>query len=348
MELNNLDLEKLLSPISADRPAGEPLIHDPLYDSIREARRHDDPSLEQGVWKTDLKQADWGAVENLCTEALETRSKDLVIGYWLLESLMQLHGFRGVADGLQILHGICQNFWADVYPAAKGDDLEGRLAPLRLINEKLSVGLKLVPLTKPVSYDLRRYHWADWERAQRMEAAAGHDKAKGDDEGVTQAAFSNSVTLTPDDEFKSHQKHLRAALDCCSDFGRFLDKRCGKQSPSLEKFKSTLRGMLTFTEDVLTERRRGADLPGTGPGETSAAPPARASPRVRSRAEAYRMLAEAADYLMRAEPHSPVPYLVRRAVGWGNMSLDKLLAEVVRNDAERSEICRLLDITKGS
>jgi type VI secretion system protein ImpA len=65
---------------------------------------------------------------------------------------------------------------------------------------------------------------------------------------------------------------------------------------------------------------------------------------ITSRAEAYRRLSEAADYLTKTEPHSPAPYLVRRAIVWGGMRLDELLPELVRNNSELSEIYRLLKI----
>ena len=63
---------------------------------------------------------------------------------------------------------------------------------------------------------------------------------------------------------------------------------------------------------------------------------------IRSRAEAYRRLAEAADYLLRTEPHSPAPYLVRRAVAWGGMSLGELLEELVQGDSDLKAIYTLL------
>jgi predicted component of type VI protein secretion system len=66
--------------------------------------------------------------------------------------------------------------------------------------------------------------------------------------------------------------------------------------------------------------------------------------RVRTRAEAYQLLAEIADFLVRTEPHSPVPYLVSRAVAWGSMPLQELLGELVRNSGELTEVYRLLDL----
>jgi predicted component of type VI protein secretion system len=50
---------------------------------------------------------------------------------------------------------------------------------------------------------------------------------------------------------------------------------------------------------------------------------------IKGRAEAYRQLSEIADYLTKIEPHSPTPYLIRRAVAWGEMSLEELLKELV-------------------
>jgi type VI secretion system protein ImpA len=63
---------------------------------------------------------------------------------------------------------------------------------------------------------------------------------------------------------------------------------------------------------------------------------------ITSRADAYYRLAEASEYLMRTEPHSPVPYLVKRAVQWGNMSLAELLYEFVGNPDDLVAIQRLL------
>ncbi len=69
---------------------------------------------------------------------------------------------------------------------------------------------------------------------------------------------------------------------------------------------------------------------------------------IRSRAQAYHMLAEAAEFLMKTEPHSPTPYLVKRAVAWGNLSLGELLGQVLRNPAELGEVTRLLGLEEFS
>ena len=69
-----LELDELLAPISDSSPSGEDLSFSLEYDAIQEARRADDPSLEQGEWITDLKSADWPAVARQSSQLLQQRS----------------------------------------------------------------------------------------------------------------------------------------------------------------------------------------------------------------------------------------------------------------------------------
>ena len=51
-----------------------------------------------------------------------------------------------------------------------------------------------------------------------------------------------------------------------------------------------------------------------------------------NRADALHRLAAVADYFRRTEPHSPVAYLVQRAVRWGEMPLEEWLRDVIPNE----------------
>jgi type VI secretion system protein ImpA len=82
-----------------------------------------------------------------------------------------------------------------------------------------------------------------------------------------------------------------------------------------------------------------AEDPGAGP-----APPAAAGPAIRSRDEAYGLLQAAAGYLGRTEPHSPTPWLVRRAVGWGGMELGELLETLIGEGYDLKSLRLLLGL----
>ncbi len=68
--------------------------------------------------------------------------------------------------------------------------------------------------------------------------------------------------------------------------------------------------------------------PAGGPGAVAYSLPPAGAPA--GRAEAYRQIIVAAEFLTALEPHSPVPYLLRRAASWGGMSLPELYAELQR------------------
>jgi predicted component of type VI protein secretion system len=65
---------------------------------------------------------------------------------------------------------------------------------------------------------------------------------------------------------------------------------------------------------------------------------------IASRDDAYRRLREAAEYLRRTEPHSPVPYLVERAVNWGQMPFQEVLRDVLKDDKARASLLETLGL----
>jgi type VI secretion system protein ImpA len=358
-------VEELLQPIPGEHPSGASLRYEGTYDRIAEARREDDPNLTQGVWKSALKQADWTEVEKLCIEALATRTKDLQIAAWLLEAWLHLHQFEGVKDGLDVLCELVERFWTDLHPQVVNGDLEFRIAPITWINEKLSIQLKLLPITSPHSEEVAAYGWSDWENACRTEvndpklrpAAVNASPAK-----LTPAEFHKSVMFTPTAFFAKVAGDVEVAMEACTQLESSLDRLCGKQTPSLRQFYGVLDSVHAYLMSTAPDRTRDPRDPEDSlaslalaqsapdcrrPAEVADAVltgPVLGSGSITSRDEAYRRLAEAAEYLSRLEPHSPAPYLVKRAILWGSMRLPELLREVVRNQTELSEIFRLLEI----
>lgn len=347
------DLDALLAPISADSPAGESLRYDGLFDEIKELRREDDASLPQGVWKRELKRAEWDDVAAKAAEAIETRTKDLQLAGWLLEAWLHCDGFPGAVRGLRLVRRLCDDFWDDLHPQIEDGDLDFRLGPLRWLAERLPTMLKSVPVTRPDD-DTPAYTWTDWEAAQHLAALADRAEAeeKVEDEGrVTQSKFLVSVSLSPAVLFARLADELAAVETALGELDRSLHERVEGEAPSFADARGTLEAIRAYVARNLEERIDEGELPPPGgpadgggeiADEAKTAP--RAGGRIRSRAEAYQRLNEAAEYLLRAEPHSPAPYLVRRAVSWGGMSLAELLAELLSKNADLDTIYELLGI----
>ena len=356
-----LDLEALLTPISADKPAGESLRYTGVWEAVEEARREDDPSLPQGVWKHELKRADWKGVERACLDALETRAKDLQLAAWLLEAWIHLEGLPGATAGLSVLAALCESFWETVHPLPQDGDIGYRMAPLEWVADRLPDAVRGIAVTAPGGgEDARVCTYADLEGARHLERLVKTDpegaraaEARG---RVTFDRFLVSVSLTPTPFYVTLAGDARRALDALDGLATLLGRLAPAEAPSFQRLGDALYALRHFAERVLEERRDQGEVIAVNGEMEEAAPAGFYAPQegeeemveihpgspIRSRAEAYRRLAEAADYLLRTEPHSPAPYLVRRAVAWGGMSLGELLEELVQSDGDLKAIYTLL------
>lgn len=356
---HTLDLETLLGPIPGERPSGASLREEEVYDRIRKARREDDPRLSQGIYQSEPKRADWPAVESLASEALSTRTKDLQLAAWLTEAWTHLYGLAGAREGLRLMTELCERYWDGLHPELDGDDCDARVSPVVWVNEKLSVKIKLLAVSSPQAGEVPAYSYADCEAAAHLEHLSKKDpkalqnaEARGQ---VTPTKFHTSVMLTERNFYAELYEDAASALDAAAALESALTELCGASAaPSLGRFREAVDGVRRLAEDVLGSRPAAEyDLEAGESsyvyGEEEEEDDGRAAwssgAPIRSRAEAYQRLAEAADYLLRTEPHSPTPYLVRRAVEWGSMSLHEVLQQVVRNDAEMQELNRLLHLS---
>ena len=345
------EVQALLEPIPGMNPAGELLRYEGTYDRIAEARREDDPTLSQGIYKSTLKRADWATAATICVDALTTRTKDLQIAGWLLEAWLHLDGFAGAARGLKVLAGLCEQFWDDVHPRIESGDVEGRIAPIEWIEQKLSLKLKQITLTIE-GENRETYSYVDWERACHFENLAMKDPRALQEAlkkiNPTVGDFRAAILATDRSLTLGLVQDLEESIDGCITLEQILDQQCGKDAPGLRQCKEALHLIhQLISQDLLAGE--GEISPGEAEfeGDEMDLPEVElwTSGPIRSRADAYRRLAEAADYLLRTEPHSPTPYLVQRAVEWGQMSLPELLQQIVRNEGELNEIDRLLRLT---
>ena len=98
--------EDILVPIPGENPSGVDLRYDTaVYDKIKEARRQD-VNLTQGAWQSERKTANWPLVIKLAQETLATNSKDLQIGAYLTEALLQTERFAGLRQGLDLINSL--------------------------------------------------------------------------------------------------------------------------------------------------------------------------------------------------------------------------------------------------
>lgn len=359
-------VDSLLAPVSTDDPTGPSIRYDPVMSEIRVAREADDPSLPQGEWERPLKKADWPLVARLCQHELAHRSKDLQLAAWLMDAWTQLHALDGFRAGVRLVHGLLQAYWEGVHPQQDEDgQYDGRTASLAWMNETLSltlrlhVGLRPWPDRKPPFISLE-----DWTKAPLVAPPA--QDADNQQEPSSSMMPSREELMRLDVSTASQLIGLRDSVEASlaewKQLDELVDRRLGNQAPSLSRVVDTLNLMNRAINSLLSNRQEApapAVLTTTEPDSSTDPlhPTLEVNPLdgdaikpitslqetgpIQSRADAYRLLENVADYLMRVEPHSPTPYLVRRAVSWGRMPLPELMQEVLREEGDLNRLFKV-------
>jgi len=344
--------ETLLAPVSAHNPAGADLSFSPSFDAIAQARRFDDPSLEQGEWVTDLKEADWAFVVNRCAKLLAEESKDLRLAVWLAEAAAKQYRLQGLGEAFRVLAGLCRNFWDQgLFPQPDGDDFEQRIGNLAWILGRVPALLREMPLTEgqgtafsAIDFEMARKQASlpeharntDWPKLAEMESARARNSPRFREQFAADARYCMEGL-----------KELEQAADAC----------LGNDSPGFYSAREAVQAMI----DAMPSH---AGLPATVPpaaAGVSAAPAqgsdqivlaqpmgAPAHGQVNSRAQALTQLREIASFFRRTEPHSPVSYFADKAADAGEQDLHTWLRSVVKDSGSLAHIEEMLGISPNN
>lgn len=347
-----VDISDWLKPIRDDAPCGDDVSFSTTFDAIREARRADDPNLSQGDWERELKVANWRQVIDLAGTVLGEQSKDLQAAVWLGEALIAQHHLPGAVAAFELLTGLHRDYWDDMYPRIEDDDLDERSAKLAWFANYGSQALLALPVTAGTD----GYRLLDWQVSRDVDNLARQDSSAHQqalDEGKPSGdMFDKAVRDNPDAVLLEYHENSARALGAFQVFKAEMDARLGLAGPSLAPLENALKRMQQIVARAANEKglidaapaetaagdapqapggapaEAGAGAPGFKPGGGDAA----------SKAAALRTLSEIAAWFRRVEPHSPVPFLLDRAVAWADTPLDEWLADVVGDDGTLSRI----------
>lgn len=343
-------LDALLAPVAPDSPGGTDASYSQEYDDIRRFRQGDDPTLSQGEWVRDLKTPQWPKVRDLCERLLKDQSKDLQVACWYTESISYLEGFLGLAFGLRLLDGLLARSEGGTFLHPK--DPEEQIARLEWLNVQIPWVIKSLPMTSPKAGG---YSCLRWEESRLVENAGIRDpKAKETAiaEGkLSGEAWDKAVRASGQGFYLQLFEQLRAARRSLEDLENRIDHLYKQEAPGLLGIREALLACSELAGQML--KRFGLDPraeAATAPALDSRAPAmpvlqgTRPDGSAACRADAIQRLREAAKYFRDHEPHSPVGPLAERAARWGEMPLDRWLAQVIKDQGTLSQLRELLDL----
>lgn len=360
------NIEELLAPVSEDAPAGVDLREDSAADApyyqIKDARNNaraiernsfpgdeNEDHLEKQHWKLILKEA---------PKALK-QSKDLEIAAWLTEALIREDGFAGLKQGFDLIQGLVDNYWDNLYPMPDEDGISTRVAVLVGLNGiNNTVGTLVAPInTAAITSDGEYSYWS-YLQAQELEKVKDNaEKQKKIKAGsVPMDTIKAAVKPSQSDFYIQLNHDLEHIIATFATLTDTLDEKCGDDTPPSSNIRksleNTLKALNVIAKDIINpeiapEGESETEYAGETEATTGTAPTTaefKATGNIKGRLEAFKTLQTVADFFKRTEPHSPIGFSIERLVRWGDMSLPELLQELVPDAGAKDYYEKLVGI----
>ena len=352
------DVSSLLAPISPDNAVGLDLRQEAspqsIYSRIRDARKAARAAERSNLFDDNSTEADehWRLVFVLAPQILKDSSKDLEIACWYTESLIRKAGFSGLRDGFSLIRQLVETHWDGLYPLPDDDGIETRVAALTGLNGEGAEGVLIVPIrTTHITEGGQTGPYSYWQYKQALDAQRLTDE-QGRADQISKNGFSlddiqNAVEQSSTDFYINLRDDVRDALGEYKRLGQLLIERCGvHDSPPT----SNIVNILTDTLGAITHIARHklpepeSEAMGGVAGESSASGSAAGGP-INTRAEALKQLSHISQFFRRTEPHSPLSYIIEKAVRWGDMSLGELMQELIPDSSSRTTYSSLTGVS---
>jgi type VI secretion system protein ImpA len=250
---------------------------------------------------------------------------------------------EGLGDGLELLDGLIDQAWDRLVPVVDDpSDLDIRAAPFEWLDDpdrgarfpSTVGGITLLDATKEVP----SMGYLDWKQGQSSQGTSGAGK------------FDQILSATSLEVIQTRHDLVLRAREILGRLTQRLSDKLKDLAPSMVR----IRTMLDQCEGLLAQiiaKKSPVQSASPAAGDQAASGSVSNSQAMQpnnagSRQQAYQMLANAADILASIEPHSPVPYLIRRAVELGRLPFPELIQAFVREQNVLETMFRELGIEK--
>ncbi len=337
-----LSLAELLEPISDDLPAGENLEYSLVADLERLATGRPgalDPKTREIV---GAEEPEWRKVKDATLSSFGS-TKDLRAAVILNRALLSLHGLQGLGEGLQLVHAMLAKFWDSAYPqldASEGDDPVERLNVLANLSDPDGLLRALRSCRIAESREVGQFTLRD------LDLASGRLSPPEGVEAPSQALLAAAWKTGDPDTNAARRQGVESALQAIDDVERLFREKTG-DVPGFGALRTALSRIRSFYNEVApaagavataeeaSDPRTGlfTSAPifevggGTAPGLTLA-----------SREDALKLLEKIATFVRAAEPSSPAPMFIDRAIKVLQMDFSAIVRELMPDSKDRIEM----------
>lgn len=342
MPTMNPQIEKILKPISPDRPCGEDLSNEPVFDEF-EAVIKGKPEVEMGRVKRPAEPPEWMQVKDMAI-AILGRSKHLRPAVALTCALLKVDGLAGFNEGLVLLRDLVEKYWATLYPLLDPEDnndpmqrlniLGALAAPRQAVSGWIQFAeyLCTTPLCRPKGGAPVTFE---------MVVAAGEAKSSSSDApvvGPNTDQIAGAFRACDPEDLKEQGRLISECLESVQAIDKALTEILGAGGTvSFEVLETMLQQMNRTVASYIpgaspaTQIIDGGESSGSGAlsdGGSSTVGGIVVTGSIRSRDDVVRVLDNVCEYYRQVEPGSPVPFVLRRAQKMAMMNFVEVVQEL--------------------
>jgi type VI secretion system protein ImpA len=316
-----IDVEGLLAEISPDAPCGEDL----EYGAVDALHRAAQVKPEQQVGSTVVpaEEPDWGYVRRTALK-LFSETKDLRVTVMYANAAARTEGWPGFRDGIAVLDGLLERYWAEVHPQLDPDEPDDFTMRMNVVASLADAEttlhyLREAPLVESV---MGRYSLKDMLVAEgELSHPADSDHAAPERHAIEAAIMAAELEkLQEVADAVSQTASILEGLE-----SRLMSLVGAASAPDLSSLtalvgraaKEVSRGLSLRPDavDAAAEEEQAALEEGgaAAPAAGAAAPSGGRRGPISSRDDVRRAIEEICDYYRKYEPSSPIPILLERA-----------------------------------
>lgn len=335
----SLKSQEMLFPVTGNAPGGDNVEYEPGY-QLLEIQAVGTPPQEMGECVVPGKDPDIRSLQKNC-ETLWQTSRDLRVAVYWAYSKLSLEGFEGFLDGLKLISGLADEFWETMWPELDPDDNDPteRVNILRILSPAPSTyadalffihKLRVIRLVESKPYTVR-------------DAMVAEGVMESEEVTVDPALLNAEMLTVPASEMEEKRVTAEALLTELTKLEEKFNEKMGDtgyiEFSMLRKELEFIRRFYSRYSSQSSEQAQGAS---SGVVNTVATPSMAAAPitdlsklHISKRSDALLLLKKCAEYFQNAEPTSPLPFLIHRALRMADMNFIELLGEIDQNALDR-------------
>ncbi|SFC12325.1 ImpA family type VI secretion system protein [Pseudoalteromonas denitrificans] len=310
-------------------------------------------------------QKNWQVVNESCWQTLTEKSKDVeVYCWWVMSLAFQKESISKISSALSVLVEFIETFWPDIQPFLPDNKLKSsepneqaaqraelQLRPLiQLLGESVNSGLLYMPLQMlPLIGEIDHAQYFSATKSgslAKLKAQAKKDFTTYKSEiSITIHALDDALSSINKLDIWLKNTASQLAIPVIS--AQFIKENLNDCLQAIKYL--VLDSYATWPLDVITpstiieetaapEQVQPIEQSNSQQGRTVSIqaemiknnePLTQVSGQLTNRDHAFQELRKIADYFSKTEPHSPVSFILEKAIRWGYMSLPDLMQELV-------------------